>query len=1468
VRSLYFHRFGCLPISLSLFFSTLLPSFGQPPRWFPLTAMGPPTPDLRAVWFFSQRTGLVCGRVGSHGRLYRTTDGGATWTTIDLPGSPSPLNDLCAPGNGAFGVLVGDGSYVATTTDSGATWTQRSLADAWPTGGDVQGVGFIDSRTGFVVGRATAGSGPRFAATFDGGAGWNDVEQNGAANNLYDLDFFDALRGIAVGTGRRSRKSATSDGGRTWEPDAVMQIGYASGSDSLSISLYGVSAARGTPVAFAAGGKVYYPAPVFPEVRRTTDYGATWRATSMAGPGSGYSNPANDVIAVSSLVAFVSTDGGHVYRTTDGGISWNPEILPADVGTRDLKKFSALPDGTIVLVGAHGTVLRFDARPRLLGAGDTLRVDALCPGTLRSAPFGIRNIGTATLHIDSTAIDGGSSGIEIGGAGSSPDEIAAGRSDSIVLTVAAGTAIPGVHHATLRIRSDDAFDGGDTLHNVPIVIEIPEPLRLSRELSQPIDLGAVAVGRDSSRTFDDLLRAESSCPAVIDSLRFAIDREFTVTLSRSLWPPGRPVPIVLGFRPIASCERHDTLLVFHDAFSSPLRLPLSGLGVEPGFSVLPADTLDIGAVEIGTSRTGRLTVRNQRDGGCLDTVHIVSFRIVGPDANMFSTSYAPSMVRPDPLAPDGEVAAKIVATPSTIGALTAAVEIGVDDRLDTVILRAWGLPPTLATTDTAIVFEATAVGRRRDSSLAEFLANLSNADVHLLGAAISGRDAPAFIYRGPFDMLIRRGERATIDVTFAPDTPLPSDHIYQATLEVVTDIPSTLRILLRGSADVERMSIEPTSLDFGSAPVRSCRDTVMHGLIRNIGSAPLSVERIFISGIDSTAFEVLAPTDPSVVPPLDSLAVALRFCPVRLGDHQARLVIQSGAASSGDTVSLNGIGTEAILVGADSLRFSATRLGTTREHRIERALIALNESVDIETITVVGPDSNAFSLAPLQLPIHLGRGEGLDLHIMYTPLRRGEHSAQVVFGTGLGTVGIRLSGTGIYPRLAVITPEEKAVRTRIGVRAMLFALIVNHGDDTAGIDHLSMLSRPAFPHLEVPSLPRVLAPGDTLVARIDFVPLRFCEDTTVLTLAAEGLDERVGIVDTAFSIVGFGMGSELRSDVAAIDFGDRRVGSGTDSVIVAVLRNGAHEIRCMTSVRIDSIRIEGPDVEQFQVIMPAPDRLPSMVAPGDSIAVAVRFRSDGPGERRATLAIYFDGAGDSVVRIPLRGGAVASLRASLGEDLSAAPGETFRIPIVLDGRPVALDDDSLHAVVRFGSTLLRPLRVISADPRVHGKLEVDPAVGRAHLRLTGISGTTGGLLAELEVLVLLGDRLETSVGIDSVTVSGPMVRVVADTIRFTISGFCDASGRLVRFEPLVKLRALSPVSSDRIALEITLPRDLPVRLEVYDELGERVDNIADGMMSPGEHYEIVDTRALGEGVYYCVLTAGRFRRTIPIRVIR
>lgn len=1223
------------------------------------TPASSPLPSLYAVHFFNQLKGFVCGTRGSGpavGVLYTTANGGVTWTAVTMPGSTDAFNEIVFPANSSLGVIVGNGGYVAITTDSGQTWTNRSVGVAtWPSSGDINGV-YVTSpgslNTMVVVGKvAGAGSGPRMARTVDGGLNWTDITFSGSANNLYDIGFFNSLRGAVLGTGQPPRRSLTTDGGVTWEPAATMSLQPYTPPNTLSF--YGISVVPGTSIGYASGG--YILPTTYSEVRRTRDFGVTWDSTGFT---RARTDPASDVFAVDTNLVYVSTRNRGIYRTMNGGRTWTAETIPNTVpASADLRKFSHIATGEMFCVGYSGVVLRSPIPPNIVVSTDSLAFLKSCPGVAPpTRTISVSNTGSMTLQIDSIVITQPAQPQVTYTVLYAPTTIAAGAVDSIVVQANVGAAAPpGLYLGNLIIyNNDELYAGADRAKRVKLATPITTRM-MTIDTAQPRDAGTVRVSPfiTGSILLGSFFTVTGECPVTISSVRLAVGTEFRVidpptplTLSS-----GQSRSVLIEFQPTRTCLRTDTLIIEHNALNyvSPLRLVVRGTGVEPSVQTSPVDTLNFGSVLVGQSQVDTLALLNRKANSCLDLTRLDTMRILGPNASDFTAGQR--ITSSTTLAPDERLPIAMTARPSAQGQRIAYAVIQHEisaQSPDTVVLLVNGMQSALTTQNTTIDFGSLDVGGQRDSIVVDFVQNLGTAPVSLNAVQMLGANPADFAYISPITPVTlaptpQNTYKQTLTVRFKP-TALGAR---SALLRFPTSTGSNLDIVLRGNGVQAMGTTRLSDVNLPPTDVNSCRDTTISKLIINQGTVPLRIDSFVVvnevagSG-DSLAFQVVSPVAPpqQTILPGDSMTVQIRFCPQRPGPFEVRLLGYNNTENENPfVVKVTGIGRARVLVQYDSVVFAATRVLTTRDSNVIGVLSNRGSAtIQIDSAVIKGSDISSFTLQS-SLPFPLAAGRDTALTIRFEPKRRGPHQAYLTIYHVLGQETIQLYGLAIYPKLEVRAQDPSQLRVRLGSSRRVNFTVANTGDDSGRVESLS-IAGPAYTNPSISGIPTTLTAGDSTVVAVDFSPTVFCENPVDITVRGEGVQGIYRLADTVARINGFGVAPLVTSRRPQVNWGSRPIGPSNDSTLDDFAGNldfaGLVPISCLEDVTVDSIVIAGSGASSFQLLQPLFPLTPQFLPAGDTLRpLGVRFTPSSSGVKRAELRIYF--AGDSVRIIELIG---------------------------------------------------------------------------------------------------------------------------------------------------------------------------------------------------------------------------------------
>jgi hypothetical protein len=176
---------------------------------------------------------------GSQGGIFKTTNSGANWVNMTTSAQFTHAASFCnwitfltsniGVCDGDPNAGVGNEHELWRTTDGGATWTLVPAASLPnPTSGEF-GITNVYEKFGSTNIWFGTNKG-RIYYTSDAGVTWNVTTVN-SANTISDIAFYDAMNGICmtyVGTSTNSAVYGTTDGGQTWNlrPNAATHPDY------------------------------------------------------------------------------------------------------------------------------------------------------------------------------------------------------------------------------------------------------------------------------------------------------------------------------------------------------------------------------------------------------------------------------------------------------------------------------------------------------------------------------------------------------------------------------------------------------------------------------------------------------------------------------------------------------------------------------------------------------------------------------------------------------------------------------------------------------------------------------------------------------------------------------------------------------------------------------------------------------------------------------------------------------------------------------------------------------------------------------------------------------------------------------------------------------------------------------------------------------------------------------------------
>lgn len=263
--------------------------------------------DTQAIYFTDVNTGYAVSRGPLFTCLSKTTDGGVHWSDPSSGSVPRPNGFSLFFINADTGYIASLGE-VFKTADGGVTWTSAST-DVYC---ELYSIFFTDANTGYVVGGFEIGfyncTYTFLAKTIDGGSNWITILNQKDSVPLRSVFFSNSYTGYTVGDAGTILK--TTDGGSNW-------LEQSSPTDTVLTAVFFPA----TDTGYIVGS--------YGTILKTTDGGLNWIAQSSGTNGdllSVFFTDVNTGYAVGGIYDGNFVD--HIIlKTSNGGLTWNQQSV-------------------------------------------------------------------------------------------------------------------------------------------------------------------------------------------------------------------------------------------------------------------------------------------------------------------------------------------------------------------------------------------------------------------------------------------------------------------------------------------------------------------------------------------------------------------------------------------------------------------------------------------------------------------------------------------------------------------------------------------------------------------------------------------------------------------------------------------------------------------------------------------------------------------------------------------------------------------------------------------------------------------------------------------------------------------------------------------------------------------------------------------------------------------------------------
>jgi hypothetical protein len=628
------------------------------------------------------------------------------------------------------------------------------------------------------------------------------------------------------------------------------------------------------------------------------------------------------------------------------------------------------------------------ASPQISLSSSAINFGSITLGSSASSNLTISNTGAADLTISSVSLTG--AGFTITGI-ATPKVVTAGQSTVVTLTYS--PTATGAAAGSLSINSSDTTNPKLTVSLSGTGTTAPTGTLQASQAG--LSFGNVSTG---SNLVKQVVVTNTGTAAVQISGVGVTGTGFTVSglTTPATVNPSSQVTLSVTFAPTTAGNASGTLSITSNASGSPLSIPVSGTGVQPGITISPA-SFNFGSVVDGQNKSQAFTITNS--GTAPLTISQLGISAAGYSVSGLSV--------PSTVAPGSSVSFSALFAPTTVGNLAGTVSVGSNapNSPATVVLSGTGVAvPTGALQPNLTSLSFGNISTGSNSVKQVVVTNTGSGPVQITGVGVTGTGFTVSGVATP--TTVNASGQVTLSVTFAPTT---TGNV-SGTLSVTSNASgSPLSIPVSGAGVQPGITISPASFNFGSVVDGQTKSQAF--TITNSGTASLTISQLSIS---AAGYSVSGLSVPSTVAPGSSVSFSAVFAPTTAGSLAGTVNVGSNAPNSPAAVALSGTGVAQTLTlsfSATSFAFGNVNTGTSVT-QTETITNTGNSNVQISQINL---SATGYSLSGAGAPVTLSPSQKLIFSVIFDPSAAGaaNGSIQVTSNATGSPTTISLSGNGV-----------------------------------------------------------------------------------------------------------------------------------------------------------------------------------------------------------------------------------------------------------------------------------------------------------------------------------------------------------------------------------------------------------------------------------------------------------------------